>query len=543
MHTYQSEPDQVLEITFSAASAAADAATASSCSLGPPPPSIIPRPSPLPPVTSTLERLVNGGASGGTRAAWLHVHSHPPTRTHRVYLAGNHAASDGRNGLAVLHTFLEELGRAVVPGAGGAPGAALVRSSAGGGLLCGGGGLEEGPASSATTQPRSPPPPPPRRPPIPDAFLPRPAGPVRGDGSHWATALATAEEDAQRAGTGAPSAPFAPPPPYNTRLTLEAWSRGETAALVGAARAAGATVQGALSTAMALGALEAAGAARAAAAAGCADAEEWLAVGGGAAPGASRAAALALLPATLLFQCPIDMRARLGVDSRFGGQGASLLWWPQEVEAGQGLWAVAAAATRGAHRARAGGGGEAFWARLRAGEVAHEVVGGIDGREAPWVPPYTVRRQDEGWRAQVRSHRISCPSAWERGARCTARCLNLLPLSPCVPLFSSPVPSKSKQTTASSLGPGPLTQTYGLHLALRTAHVALGTGGAPPLGGGGGDLMTHAHSVAGRLAVTHSAQGFGPRLADMVAGRTGRVLKALACGSGSGLTVADALGL
>jgi len=55
--------------------------------------------------------------------------------------------------------------------------------------------------------------------------------------------------------------------------------------------------------------------------------------------------------------------------------------------------------------------------------------------------------------------------------------------------------------------------------------------------------MTHAHSVAGRLAVTHSAQGFGPRLADMVAGRTGRVLKALACGSGSGLTVADALGL
>ena len=213
MHTYQSEPDQVLEITFSAASAAADAATASSCSLGPPPPSIIPRPSPLPPVTSTLERLVNGGASGGTRAAWLHVHSHPPTRTHRVYLAGNHAASDGRNGLAVLHTFLEELGRAVVPGAGGAPGAALVRSSAGGGLLCGGGGLEEGPASSATTQPRSPPPPPPRRPPIPDAFLPRPAGPVRGDGSHWATALATAEEDAQRAGTGAPSAPFAPPLP------------------------------------------------------------------------------------------------------------------------------------------------------------------------------------------------------------------------------------------------------------------------------------------------------------------------------------------
>ena len=55
--------------------------------------------------------------------------------------------------------------------------------------------------------------------------------------------------------------------------------------------------------------------------------------------------------------------------------------------------------------------------------------------------------------------------------------------------------------------------------------------------------MTHAHTVAGRLAITHSAQGHGPRLAELVAGRTGKVLKALARGSGTGLSVEGAFGL
>jgi hypothetical protein len=51
--------------------------------------------------------------------------------------------------------------------------------------------------------------------------------------------------------------------------------------------------------------------------------------------------------------------------------------------------------------------------------------------------------------------------------------------------------------------------------------------------------MTHAHTVAGRLALTHSAQGHGRRLAEAVAARTGAVLRALAKGAGRGVTVRE----
>jgi hypothetical protein len=50
--------------------------------------------------------------------------------------------------------------------------------------------------------------------------------------------------------------------------------------------------------------------------------------------------------------------------------------------------------------------------------------------------------------------------------------------------------------------------------------------------------MTHAHTVAGRLAITHSAQGHGRRVAEVVSRRTGVVLRALARG-GQGVTVRD----
>lgn len=71
-----------------------------------------------------------------------------------------------------------------------------------------------------------------------------------------------------------------------------------------------------------------------------------------------------------------------------GGQGASLLWWPQEVAAGDTLWSVAAAASAAVKRETEGKGGLVFWSRMYADKTMFEAM----GQETPFYnPPFTVR--------------------------------------------------------------------------------------------------------------------------------------------------------
>lgn len=71
-----------------------------------------------------------------------------------------------------------------------------------------------------------------------------------------------------------------------------------------------------------------------------------------------------------------------------GGQGASLLWWPQDVKATDTLWTVAKEATANVKRENGAGGGLAFWARMYADKTMFEAM----GQETPsFNPPFTVR--------------------------------------------------------------------------------------------------------------------------------------------------------
>lgn len=71
-----------------------------------------------------------------------------------------------------------------------------------------------------------------------------------------------------------------------------------------------------------------------------------------------------------------------------GGQGASLLWWPQEVTPQETLWALAKEATAAVKRESEAKGGLAFWARMHADKTMFEAMG---QEKPPYNPPYTVR--------------------------------------------------------------------------------------------------------------------------------------------------------
>jgi hypothetical protein len=71
-----------------------------------------------------------------------------------------------------------------------------------------------------------------------------------------------------------------------------------------------------------------------------------------------------------------------------GGQGASLLWWPQEVTPQETLWALAKEATAAVKRETEARGGLAFWARMHADKTMFEAMG---QDKPPYNPPYTVR--------------------------------------------------------------------------------------------------------------------------------------------------------
>ncbi len=71
-----------------------------------------------------------------------------------------------------------------------------------------------------------------------------------------------------------------------------------------------------------------------------------------------------------------------------GGQGASLLWWAQEVAPADTLWSVAAAASAAVKRESEAKGGLAFWSRMYADKTMFEAM----GQETPFYnPPFTVR--------------------------------------------------------------------------------------------------------------------------------------------------------
>lgn len=71
-----------------------------------------------------------------------------------------------------------------------------------------------------------------------------------------------------------------------------------------------------------------------------------------------------------------------------GGQGASLLWWAQEVTPSDSLWAVAAAASAAIKKETEAKGGLAFWSRMYADKTMFEAM----SQETPFYnPPFTVR--------------------------------------------------------------------------------------------------------------------------------------------------------
>ncbi len=81
------------------------------------------------------------------------------------------------------------------------------------------------------------------------------------------------------------------------------------------------------------------------------------------------------------------MQVEPPVTAAQGGQGASLLWWVQDVKSSDTLWTVAKEATTNVKRENAAKGGLAFWARMYADKTMFEAM----SQETPsFNPPFTV---------------------------------------------------------------------------------------------------------------------------------------------------------
>lgn len=78
-----------------------------------------------------------------------------------------------------------------------------------------------------------------------------------------------------------------------------------------------------------------------------------------------------------------------------GGQGASLLWWAQDVKPTDTLWTVAKEATTNVKNENGTKGGLAFWSRMYADKTMFEAM----SQETPsFNPPFTVSLSSAwGW--------------------------------------------------------------------------------------------------------------------------------------------------
>ncbi|EIE24884.1 hypothetical protein COCSUDRAFT_62293 [Coccomyxa subellipsoidea C-169] len=181
------------------------------------------------------------------------------------------------------------------------------------------------------------------------------------------------------------------------------------------------------------------------------------------------------LPQTLLLQCPCSVRDQVEppVKPADGGQGASLLWWAQEVTPSVSLWAVAAAASAAIKKETEAKGGLAFWSRMYADKTMFEAM----GQETPFFnPPFTA--------------------------------------------------------TASSIGKNPIAAAYGPVKVKRT-HLLLATYGVTSPTEAG--HMTHAHTFNNKLNLTFSYNipAVGEERAKRIAATQEAVLRALASGDES----------
>ncbi|KAK9918466.1 hypothetical protein WJX75_004263 [Coccomyxa subellipsoidea] len=181
------------------------------------------------------------------------------------------------------------------------------------------------------------------------------------------------------------------------------------------------------------------------------------------------------LPQTLLLQCPCSVRDQVEppVKPADGGQGASLLWWPQEVSGTDTLWSVAAAASAAVKRETEAKGGLAFWSRMYADKTMFEAM----GQETPFYNP----------------------------------------------LFTA---------TASSIGRNPIAASYG-PVKVKRAHLLLATYGVTSPTEAG--HMTHAHTFNNKLNITFSYNipAVGEERAKHIAATQEAVLRALASGDDS----------
>ncbi|BDA49274.1 hypothetical protein COCOBI_13-3850 [Coccomyxa sp. Obi] len=181
------------------------------------------------------------------------------------------------------------------------------------------------------------------------------------------------------------------------------------------------------------------------------------------------------LPQTLLLQCPCSVRDQVEppVKAADGGQGASLLWWPQDLAATDTLWSVAAAASAAVKRETEAKGGLAFWSRMYADKTMFEAM----GQETPFYnPPFTA--------------------------------------------------------TASSIGVNPIATAYG-PISVKRCHLLLATYGiTSPTEAG---HMTHAHTFNNKLNITFSYNipAVGEDRAKRIAATQEAVLRALASGNDS----------
>ncbi|CAK0786372.1 hypothetical protein CVIRNUC_009585 [Coccomyxa viridis] len=188
------------------------------------------------------------------------------------------------------------------------------------------------------------------------------------------------------------------------------------------------------------------------------------------------------LPQTMLLQCPASVRKQVEppVTAAQGGQGASLLWWVQDVKSSDTLWTVAKEATTNVKRENAAKGGLAFWARMYADKTMFEAM----SQETPsFNPPFT--------------------------------------------------------TTASSIGINSIQSAYG-PIKVPRAHIMLATYGVTSPTEAG--HMTHAHTFNDQLNITftYSMPAVGDARGKKINATQIAVLKALATGNESA-TVADFL--
>ena len=109
------------------------------------------------------------------------------------------------------------------------------------------------------------------------------------------------------------------------------------------------------------------------------------------------------VPATWLC-CPPQVEPP--VTAAQGGQGASLLWWAQDVKPTDTLWTVAKEATTNVKSENGAKGGLAFWSRMYADKTMFEAM----GQETPsFNPPFTASFPSAQGLAVLKSQRFACP--------------------------------------------------------------------------------------------------------------------------------------